>query len=573
MNARWAYLRCRYHLVRRLLASTKHVRKVQHDVLFRKLRGAADSDYGHDHGLRSVQSTADFRRQLPITTFDYYRPYVERVKQGDVRAMFGSKTRVLMFAVSSGTTDKPKNIPVTEAFFRDYGVGWRIWGLQTHADHRDLLRKKYVHLASDWQQYSTPCGIWCGNISGLAAATRPSVTRHAFVLPPEVGKIPDWQSRQYISLRLSLASRRVGMIITANPLTLVGLARLADAQKESLLRDLHDGTVAHFVQVPDAVRRRLAGKLIRRHPVRARELARIIARTGTLYPRDFWPEMSVAAVWTGGAAGAFLPLARRYYGNVAFRDHGLSASEGRITIPMSDGTSAGILDLHSNYYEFIPYDQYDQESPTVLEAHELEEGKSYYVLLTTSSGFFRYDIQDVVRCVGFEGFCPVLEFLHKGAHCANLAGEKLTEYQVVTAVKRAFDDLEMQVDTVTLAPVLGDPPRYVLFTESKADDANQQLAQRINEYLCQLNCEYANRLQTRRLRPLTTRVLPPGAWAAIREQRVACNGGSHEQYKHVFLSSQPDMADQLVRAAVGLSCDHRHHLDVTSMANRGARAG
>ena len=573
MNARWVYLRCRYRLVRRLLASTRHVREVQRDVLFQKLCGVADSSFGRDHGLRSVQSIADFRRQLPITTFDYYRPYVERVKQGDIGAMFGSKTRVLMFAVSSGTTDKPKNIPVTESFFRDYRAGWRIWGLQTHADHQDLLRKKYVHLASDWQQVPTPGGAWCGSISGLAAATRPAVTRHAFVLSPEVGKIPDWQSRQYVSLRLSLASRRVGMIITANPLTLVGLARLADAEKESLLRDLHDGTVADHVHVPDAVRRRLAGKLNRRHPTRARELEQIIARTGTLYPRDFWPEMSVVAVWTGGAAGAFLPLAQHYYGDVAFRDHGLSASEGRITIPMKDGTSAGILDLHSNYYEFIPYDEYDQESPTVLEAHELEEGKSYYVLLTTSSGFFRYDIQDVVRCVGFERLCPVLEFLHKGAHCANLAGEKLTEFQVVTAVKRAFTDLDIPIDTVTLAPVLGDPPRYVLFTESHAENANRQLAERIDATLCELNCEYANRLQTGRLRPLTTRVLPSGAWAAIREKRVTCKGGSHEQYKHVFLSSQTDATDLLLRVANGHSSNHRHHLNAAPVATREVRAG
>ncbi|HYW80778.1 MAG TPA: GH3 auxin-responsive promoter family protein [Thermoguttaceae bacterium] len=35
---------------------------------------------------------------------------------------------------------------------------------------------------------------------------------------------------------------------------------------------------------------------------------------------------------------------------------------------------------------------------------------------TTSSGLYRYDIHDVVRCVGFEGACPVLDFLNNGAH-------------------------------------------------------------------------------------------------------------------------------------------------------------
>ena len=43
----------------------------------------------------------------------------------------------------------------------------------------------------------------------------------------------------------------------------------------------------------------------------------------------------------------------------------------------------------------------DQQQPNVLEAHELEVGKDYYILLTTSAGLYRYDIHDVVRCVGF----------------------------------------------------------------------------------------------------------------------------------------------------------------------------
>ena len=58
--------------------------------------------------------------------------------------------------------------------------------------------------------------------------------------------------------------------------------------------------------------------------------------------------LSVLAVWTGGSVGVFLPQLAELYGAVAVRDHGLSASEGRMTIPLADGTPAGLLDFLSS---------------------------------------------------------------------------------------------------------------------------------------------------------------------------------------------------------------------------------
>ena len=61
------------------------------------------------------------------------------------------------------------------------------------------------------------------------------------------------------------------------------------------------------MDVPGPVRDVLARRLSKRYPVRVRELEAIIARTGTLKPVDFWPHMSVIAVWTAGSVGAYLP--------------------------------------------------------------------------------------------------------------------------------------------------------------------------------------------------------------------------------------------------------------------------
>ena len=106
-------------------------------------------------------------------------------------------------------------------------------------------------------------------------------------------------------------------------------------------------------------------------------------------------------------------------------DIGLVASEVRMTIPIEDSTPGGILEITSSFFEFLPVEESGSEQPTVLESHELEEGRDYYILLTTSSGFYRYNIYDVVRCVGWHEKTPVLAFLNKGSNFSNLTGEKL----------------------------------------------------------------------------------------------------------------------------------------------------
>ncbi|EMI53345.1 GH3 auxin-responsive promoter family protein [Rhodopirellula sallentina] len=544
MNARWAYIQLQTRIVKKMLADSVRSHEIQRQVMLHKVRLCADSRFGREHGLASIRNTDDFRRQIPITDFEYLRPYMDEVRNGNPGAMFGPSTRLLMFALTSGTTEKPKLIPVTDDFIKSYKRGWKIWGLKTHIDHMDLARKDYVHLAGDWQESQTDAGVWCGSISGLAAEIRPAVVRRPFIVPPQVGKISDWTSRQYMTLRLSLPSRRVGMIVTANPLTLISLANLADQHKETLLKDLRDGTVTmpnQDVDYADSLKSRVR-RVSRR---RCNELEEVVNRTGRLLPRDFWPELSVVGVWMGGSVGAFIPDVRKLYGDCAFRDHGLSASEGRMTIPMNDESNAGLLDYTSNYFEFIPAAEFGNDNPTILESHELEEGQSYYILLTNSGGLFRYNIHDVVQCAGYEGQTPLLTFLHKGVHCSNMTGEKLTEYQVATAVREAFVDSQRSVETVMLVPVMDSVPRYMLLIESQADQGVERLAEAIDSRLSNLNCEYENRLKTKRLLPILPRTVPSGTWERLRNEKIANRGGTQEQYKHTFLGTSDSVLDQL----------------------------
>ena len=106
------------------------------------------------------------------------------------------------------------------------------------------------------------------------------------------------------------------------------------------------------------------------------------------------------------------------------RDVGLIASEGRMTIPMADGTPSGVLDVTSHVFEFIPEEEGDSPNPTVLAAHELQEGRTYYVLMMTAFGLYRCNIFDVVRCTGFHNRTPLVEFLSKGCLLRQHHGRK-----------------------------------------------------------------------------------------------------------------------------------------------------
>jgi hypothetical protein len=549
MIARYVYLAWLLRRLRRFRADARRVREFQHRALLQKIRRHADSDFGRDFGFAGIRTVADFRRQVPVMAYEDHQPYIARVLAGDVGAMFAPGTEILMFAMTSGTTGEPKRIPITTELFREYKSGWRIWAAGAFGDHVRLLHRKSLQLTSDWQQSRSPGGVPCGQISGLAASTRPLIARLMFVPPGDVARIHDYAAKHYTSLRLALATPKVGMIITANPSTLVEIARRADAERESLIRDIHDGTLS--CSIPAPVREALQRRISRPRPQRAKELERIVHEHGALLPRGAWPKLSLLAVWTGGSVHIYLPQLERLYGKTAIRDHGLSASEGRMTIPLADGTSAGLLDFYHHYFEFIPVEEHDSANPTVLEADELEEGRDYFIVMTTSGGLYRYDIHDVVRCVGFEGRAPMLEFLNKGRNYSSLTGEKLSEYQAIRAVEAAFQELRLPAETFTLAPVAEQPPRYVLLLESHAHNGRaSELASRVQSHLVRINVEYGEKCASGRLLPVEVREVPDGTWDTMRLEKTN-RRGNFEEYKHPCLVNDLDFVDRVEKLKAG----------------------
>ena len=517
------------------LAAAADCRGAQRRTRDRVLGLNQESRFAKARGLRRGMSTVDFRAAIGVSPYEVFADAIDAVKAGDPDALLGRGNPLVMFALSSGTTNVSKFVPITRPFVQDYRRGWQVWGIQTLDARPASHVGHFFQIASNYDRFRTEAGVPCGNISGLVQSMQSPVVRTMYSVPNACMRIADGEAKYYTALKFGLADGNVATAMTANPSTLVLLAETVGRRSEELIRDLHDGTLAVRDKIAGDVWAKYGRLFSRRRRGRARRLAAMAERRGFLSPEDFWPRLQTLAVWTGGSCAAYLDPLRRAFPGVTVRDHGLSASEGRMTIPIDDETPSGVLDVLSHYFEFIPVEEIDSPDPTVLEAHELVEGREYFILLTTPSGLTRYDIHDVVLCTGFHGTTPLLAFRHKGAYIASVTGEKLTESQVVAAVAEALRGRDHRVLNFTVCPEWGDPPGYRLLHEERDAAFEPAVLADIDARLVRENEEYAEKRQSGRLAELSALPIPDGTWRKFMAKRQSGPGGSAEQYKHPCL--------------------------------------
>ncbi len=515
------------------------VQSTQQVVLREKLSYNGNSRMGREIGASACDSVEAFRSRIPVTNYDYYADSIEKCKAGDSLAMVGNRQRIVMFALSSGTTGKPKYIPITKKFLQEYRRGWLAWGFHAYHGNNMLVERMLLPITSPSVEFTTPAGIPCGAISGLTIDSQSWITQHLFAVPRDVYQIKDSRTKYYVLGRLAL-EKQVGSISSANPSTVLGVFRLLNECREQMVLDIEKGALDGAPNLALEERNRLA-PLLKPNPSRAAELRLLIDKYGALYPKHFWKDFSLVSNWKGGSLGRYLDFYPEFFGNAEVRDIGLVASEGRMTIPISADGSDGVLDIQSHFYEFIPEEAIEDKAPKTFLAHELEKGKRYFILLTTSSGFYRYDIRDLVEVTGFYLQAPMLRFLSKGKHFSSITGEKLSEYQVVEAVNTIARRFGVRLENYCLFPKWGSLPYYgLLVEEGSLGEKNQwgNFVRDLDAELRGLNCEYKAKRESGRLGAISLVFSPAGTFDAWKAEKLRDQGGREEQYKHVFLSSE-----------------------------------
>ncbi len=89
----------------------------QDAVLHRLLAMYAQTDYGAQHGAAQVETISDYRRAFPVTTYETYKPLIQRVMAGEVRLLLTEEP--IGWAITRGTTKgESKFIPMTPTDLR-----------------------------------------------------------------------------------------------------------------------------------------------------------------------------------------------------------------------------------------------------------------------------------------------------------------------------------------------------------------------------------------------------------------------------------------------------------------------
>ncbi len=543
---------CLLPLYRRKLVrfeqATKRARQEQQEIRTRILKYGAETAIGRDFGIGKIQNLQDFRGQLPIAEFDHFAPYIARVAAGETTALFPQGEKILTFVQTSATTGNPKILPVGKTWFNHYSNDWDVWGVKAYCDHGDMMGMPILQMSGVWKLGTTPGGFNIATISAMIERYQSPAIKVTYAVPDEVKRIPQVEARGYCMLR-STATTSLGLISTITPSSILQIGEWTAKFGPQLVRDLSQGTLDPTLELPADVRQQLAARVRRPQPELARRLERAISENGVLRPKDIWTPVMISC-WLGGTVGYSARRIPEQFGDVPLRDQGLLSSEGRHTIPLGDGIPYGPLAVSSNYYEFIPAEEAVSPTATVLEAHELEQDKLYRIIMTTYGGLYRYDIGDFIKCVGYMGEAPLIEFIQKDGSYCDIEGEKLSAFTVCQAVERAQAKSGLAISCFTVTPQMrpGERPRYAIIVETQETGNPTQAAEFLRTYDDDLRKHVYMYGVNRRNNILDAACLvriPTGGWRQFIAEKVGTHGSGDSQYKHKPLVADPEFITKI----------------------------
>ena len=503
-----------------LLGSLAHPDELQEDCLLnRVIRPNERCEYGKRHGFSAIRTIHDYQRSVPIVTYADLEPQIARIASGEPQVLTAEPVR--RFFETSGSTGAAKKIPVTSSLIADKARAFGVyWGLLFQS-HPGAERGKVVGNFSESGGARTvasglPITSEGAYWNAVGAATQ---RRGRSPLPRSISQIADPDSRYYTVARI-LLEEDVSLLMALNPSTLLVLFRKLCAFAEDLIRDVEQGGLKRGLEVSVDVRDHVAARYTG-NPERASELRGLLRSADpTLAAHEVWPMLSLVVSWRSPMQRPYLRLLQPHLASVPQRDYILMASEGVIAIPTEDHASGGVLATPFHFYEFIPEEDLASPSPRTLLASELEVGRSYVVLLSTSAGLYRYNIGDVVRVTGMRERTPVVEFLHRAGSTCSITGEKLTEEQVVEAMNAATPALGLAVEGFTLHPAPDGFPHYVLLLEPSGSPPPGTLHALLHAFereLAERNIEYSAKRKSERLGPPELWVAAKGAYEARRQ--------------------------------------------------------
>ncbi len=478
-----------------------------------------DTAFGREHGFSKIQTFDDFRHAVPVRSFEELSPWIDRVVAGESNVLTADEP--ILFYVTTGTTGKPKKIPVTRQYFQRFSdcllVYWA--GLSEHfpaiLERDDTI--VMLHLAPKPYTETTATGIPMLNPTHVPSGGKGAFPYSRAPWFPPPAELNDGE-RLYYLLRRSIESPLRGFVCL-HPSRLQAIVSRLHEEGPRLVDELERGTVC--------------GKPVGApNPERANEIARIL-REGTLLPRHVWPTLEFVSCWAGGSFKMYLPEIRESFGADVYPQMSASSEAGQFTMPLDRESEPidGPLAVRTCFFEFLEVsgglaedggDRARRGDHTLL-LEQLEPGKTYEMIVTTCAGLYRYANGDRFEVRGYVHGVPRLEFVGRGG-IVDMTGEKISEQQIVAAVERSLAALGLETKNATCCPVLGRPSHYTFVFEpgeSWAPAVLERLREHLDRELLALNPRYKLKRDFGDLGPPAVQTVKRGTFARYRERLVA----------------------------------------------------
>lgn len=455
----------------------------QEYILQELVSEALSTEFGVTHSFELIDSYEKYKVQVPVSKHEDLLPYIERMMKKESHVLW---TGVIdMFSKSSGTTSSvSKYIPVTQESLKEnnYKAGRDLYAiaLQLYPDlHIFKDNGAVLGITGSFEERSDDIKV--GDVSALIANELPSM----------------FQERRKPSLDIALLKNW-------------------DKKIQGIIDECVNENITHLSGVPTWFIP-MFNELKKQHPYE------------TL--RDIWPNLQL---FIHGAV-SFEPYKETFNNLLPFDDmkylEVYNASEGFFAVQDTKNPNDGMLLLtdHGVFYEFIPFDQYQNGNKEALWLKEVKLNTPYALIITTNAGLYRYDIGDVIEFTSVDPYR--IKIVGRTKTCLNLCGEELMEGNTDTAIALLNDEygLDIQHYTVTATPLDSQKlAQHMWIIESNTDTDEKEIAQKLDTILRSLNSDYnAKREGDMALTQLKVTVVKKGSfmnWLSSKEKL----GGQHK---------------------------------------------
>ncbi|MFQ3618482.1 MAG: GH3 auxin-responsive promoter family protein [Cyanobacteriota bacterium] len=543
------------HARERLIHKTKHVMETQELFLKEFIQAHKNTELGQQFGLSTIKTLDQFRERVPIRAYSFYEAYTERIAQGERGVL--NPDPVVYINLTSGTTSRKKQVPVTRRYQRTLrradlaSMGFAIAEMR----QRRLPFGKALLTNAVPQPHKTSGGIPTGPVSvGSIRQGRP-LFEHLFSQPFDALEIADILARHYVCLLFALRHADLRGWVANFPMLMLRTCRYLETYAEELIHDLEQGAIAPWLPLEPHLRAKLERRFAA-DPQRATDLRTVLYYDGRLTPKAAWPGLSYLTTARGGTSNFYLERFPDYFGEIPVFGGVYGTAEATFGVYPSFDTDGSILAIESGFFEFVPQDQWSVEQPKTLLPVEVKVGEQYRILVTSYSGFYRYDIGDVVEVVGFYEQAPLIVFRHRQGGLLSSTTEKTTEFhaiQVMEILQREFH-VKLQDFCITLSADEF-PARYLVnieFAPGYSLEHPHSFLMRFEYWLQQMNLPYASVRQDQ-VPPPRLRILAAGSFSTLHQRQVQ-RGIFDSQLKLPHISEDRTLLEGLpVQYEIGLS--------------------